>query len=66
MSEASKVKLLVRKYVKEGRDYVSYQVTLPKAFVEGLNFSNEKELNARIVTITINGKAITGIFLYKA
>jgi hypothetical protein len=65
VSEASKVKLLIRKYVKEGRDYVSYQVTLPKAFVEGLNFSNEKELNARIVTVTIDGKTVTGILLYK-
>jgi len=65
VSEALKVRVLVRKYTKNGKDYVSYQVTLPKAFVEGLNFSSEKELNARIITTIINDKMVTGILLYK-
>ncbi len=55
----------VKVVAKRSRDYVTYNVALPKRFAEELGYKGGDILHVRIIEATINGRKVKGIFYYK-
>ena len=55
----------VRVVSKKSRDYVYYNITLPKEFAEELGIKSGDILHARIIEIEIDGAKRRGVFYYK-
>lgn len=61
-----RVKVQARVTKRQGREYITYQVTLPKPIVEALNIREGDELECIIKEVPINGETKIAIVFYKS
>ncbi len=60
------VRVTIKRSIRNGKEYISYAVALPRKIAEELGFKGGDILHVRIVELEINGRKVKGALYYKS